>query len=543
MPSVASIGRASAMLASGTFVSRILGFIKAWLLLQAIGAVGFAANPYATSTIVPNSIYALIAQGILNAVLVPQIVRASTNPDGGKAYINKLVTLGIVVFGSVAIVATLLSPVLMQVFGLHGNQAQIATAFAYWSLPQIFFLGLYTLLGEVLNARKSFGPFTWAPVVNNIVGISMLLAFIVAFGADVAGSRKAADWDPVMIAILAGGATLGVAVQAGILFFFWRRVGLRFRFDFGWRGVNLGHAGRAAAWTLGMVIATQIAGAIETNVANSAGEAFAGPQVMNNAWLIFMLPHGIIAVSIVTAYYTRMAEHAHRNDIASFRADFSSGARSILMLIAFSAAALIVVSLPLASVFTRPYYQELGLVLIAFLIGLVPFSIVFMAQRAFYSLGDTRTPLFFTLAQVAVIIVGVLLCLGVAPNLRAAAVALVVSVASTIQAVLAVALLRRRVGGVDGRRILSGLWRFLVAAIAAMIAGAGFLTILGGVAPGAFPVSGFLAAIISIAVVGVVMLIVYFGILVLLRSDDLQAGLAPLLNRLARASEHRGEKE
>ncbi|WP_431278830.1 murein biosynthesis integral membrane protein MurJ [Leifsonia poae] len=540
---MASIGRASAMLASGTLVSRVLGFVKAWLLLQAIGAVAFAANPYATSTIVPNSIYALIAQGILNAVLVPQIVRASSNPDGGRAYINKLVTLGIIIFGSVALIATLLSPVLMQLFGLRGAQAEIATAFAYWSLPQIFFLGLYTLLGEVLNARKSFGPFTWAPVVNNIIGIGMLLFFIISFGSDAAGNRQADDWNPLMVAILAGGATLGVAVQAFILFFFWRRVGLRFRFDFGWRGVNLGHAGRAAAWTLGMVIATQIAGAIETNVANSAGEQYAGPQVMNNAWLIFMLPHGIIAVSIVTAYYTRMAEHAHRRDLGSFRADFSSGARSILMLIAFSAAALIVVALPLASVFTPPFYQQLGLVLIAYLIGLVPFSIVFMAQRAFYSLGDTRTPLYFTLAQVAVILVGMVVCLGVAPNLRAAAVALVVSIASTIQAVLAIALLSRRIGGVDGRRILSGLWRFTLAALASMIAGAGFLSLLGGVTPGAFPVSGFFAAIISIAIVGVVMLIVYFGSLIVLGSADLQAGLAPVLNRLSRRSEHTGEKE
>lgn len=539
---MASIGRASAMLASGTLVSRILGFVKAFLLIQAIGAVAFASDPYATSTIVPNSIYALIAQGILNAILVPQIVRASTNPDGGKAYINKLVTVGIVVFAAVALVATLLSPVLMYLFGLRGDAAAIATAFAYWSLPQIFFLGLYTLLGEVLNARKSFGPFTWAPVANNIIAIALLLVFIVAFGADPGSARTASQWNPTMIAVLAGGATLGVAVQAFLLFFFWRRVGLRFRFDFKWRGVNLGTAGRAAAWTFGMLVATQIAGLIETNVANSAGKGFAGPAIMNSAWLIFMLPQGIIAVSIVTAYYTRMAEHAHQQDRDAFRADFSSGARSILMLIVFSTAALIVVAFPLASVFT-PAYTDYGYVLIAYLLGLVPFSIVFMAQRAFYSLGDTRTPFFFTLAQVAVIIVGVLLCFGVDRSFRAAAIALVVSLASTVQAVLAVALLRRRTGGVDGRRILRGLWRFLVAAIASMVAGAGFLVILGGVGKDAFPVSSFVAALVSIVVVGVVMLIVYFGFLALLRSADLKAGVSPLLSRFLRRSEHTGDKE
>ena len=533
---MASVGRASAMLASGTLVSRLLGFAKAWLLVQAIGAVSFAANAYGTATTIPNSLYAIIAQGILNAVLVPQIVRASVNADGGRAYINKLVTLGIVVFAAIAVVATFLAPVLIALFGVPPEQRELATAFAYWSLPQIFFLGLYTLLGEVLNARKSFGPFTWAPVVNNIVAIVLLVAFIVAFGASSSGGH--ATWSFWMVALLAGGATLGIAVQALVLFVFWRRVGLHFRFDFGWRGVNLGTAGKAAGWTFGMLIATQLAGLIEVNVSNSAGPQFAGTFVMQNAWLIFMLPHGIIAVSIVTAFYTRMAEHAHQGAVGSFRQDFSSAARSIMLFIVFASAVLIVAAYPIARVFTSDF-QAMGLVLIAYLIGLVPFSLVFMAQRAFYSLGDTRTPFFFTLAQVVVIVAGVLTCFAAPPSVRAASVALVVSVASLLQAVLAFWLLRRRTGGVDGTRIFGSLWRFLVAAVAAMIAGAGFLVILGGVSADAFPVRNPITAIIASAVIGVVMLIVYVGALGILRSRDLEAGLAPVLDRAAPRSSAR----
>lgn len=527
---MASVGRASALLASGTFVSRILGFAKAWLLVQAIGAVSFAGDAYATATLVPNSVYAIIAQGILNAVLVPQIVRASINPDGGRAYINKLVTLGMVIFATVAIVATLLSPVLIELFGLRGERAALGTAFAYWSLPQIFFLGLYTLLGEVLNARKSFGPFTWAPVANNIVAIVMLSIFIAAFGADPTDQRYH-DWSSGMVALLGGGATLGIAVQALILFVFWRKVGLRFRPDFRWRGVDLGHAGKAAGWTFGMLIATQVAGLVETNVANSAGAGYAGLFAMNNAWLVFMLPHGIIAVSIVTAYYTRMAEHAQHGSVAGFRDDFSRAARSIMLLIVFSSATLIVVAFPIARVFT-PHVSDMGLVLIAYLLGLVPFSLVFMAQRAFYSLGDTRTPFLFTLAQVVVIVLGVLACFSVPAPYRAAAIALVVSTASLVQAAIAFALLRRRIGGMDGRRILSSLWRFLVAAIAAMIAGMGILLLLGGVDKGAFPVTDPVSAVIASAIVGVVMLIVYVGFLAIFRSRDLDAVLIPVLERV-----------
>lgn len=534
---MAGIGRASALLASGTFVSRIMGFAKAWLLVQAIGAVSFASGAYATSTLIPNSVYAIIAQGLLNAVLVPQIVRASVNADGGRAYINKLVTLGIVVFAAVALIATLLSPVLIALFGLRGEKAALGTAFAYWSLPQIFFLGLYTLLGEVLNARKSFGPFTWAPVVNNVVAIAMLAAFLIAFGADPLGERSH-DWSSGMVALLGGGATLGVAAQALILFFFWRRVGLRFRFDFRWRGVNLGSAGKAAGWTFGMLIATQIAGVVETNVANSTGNGNAGLFAMNNAWLIFMLPHGIIAVSIVTAFYTRMAEHAHRGSTAEFRDDFSSAARSIMFLIVLSSAVLIVLAFPVARVFT-PDYSAMGVVLIAYLVGLVPFSLVFMAQRAFYSLGDTRTPFLFTLAQTLLVVLGVLTCFAVPASFRAAAVALVVSLASVVQAALAFVLLRRRTGGVDGRRILSGLWRFLLAGLAAMIAGVGFLVLLGGVGEGAFPVSGPITAIVASVVVGAVMVIVYVGFLAIFRSSDLEAGVVPLLERIVGRSSTR----
>ncbi len=389
----------------------------------------------------------------------------------------------------------------------------------------------------MLNARKSFGPFTWAPVVNNIVAIVLLVAFIVAFGTASRGGHGT-EWSFGMIALLAGGATLGIAVQALVLFIFWRRIGLRFRFDFGWRGVNLGTAGKAAGWTFAMLIATQLAGLIEINVSNSAGPQFAGPFVMQNAWLIFMLPHGIIAVSIVTAFYTRMAEHAHQGAVNSFRQDFSSAARSIMLFIVFASAALIVTAYPIARVFTGDY-QAMGLVLIAYLIGLVPFSLVFMAQRAFYSLGDTRTPFFFTLAQVVVIVVGVLICFTVPPSVRAASVAFVVSLASLLQAVLAFWLLRRRTGGVDGTRIFASLWRFVVAGVAAMIAGAGFLVILGGVSAGAFPVSHPIAAIVSTAVVGVVMLVVYLGFLAILRSNDLEAGLAPVLDRAAARSSAR----
>jgi putative peptidoglycan lipid II flippase len=536
---VASIGRASAMLASGTIVSRLLGFVKAALLAQTLGiAFSFSGDAYATATTVPNSLYAIIAQGILNAILVPQIVRASSHPDGGKAYINKLLTIGLLIFAAITVVGTVFAPLLMVLYGTKPPQSELATAFAYWSLPQIFFLGLYTLLGEVLNARKSFGPFTWAPVANNVVGITMLLIFIAVFGADSQGHRLVSDWTPPMIALLAGGATLGIAVQALLLFAFWRRVGLKFRPDFVWRGVNLGHAGKAAGWTFAMLIATQLGGLVQTNVSNSASGQGASTLTLTNAWLVFMLPHSIVTVSVVTAYYTRMAEHAHRGDMLSFRVDYSAAMRAISLIIVLASAVLIVVAYPFARIFASTFtgVEAMGNVLIAFLIGLVPYCILFITQRAFYALSDTRTPFLFTLVQVSIVIVGVLACFALPPVSRAAGIGVVVSVAGTVQALIAAILLRRRLGGIDAARILRSLSRYVAGGVVALVAGGLLLFALGGTRQGGFAVNGIIGSLVSMAVIGVVMSIVYLVVLRLLRSPELAEATATISRRLRRGS-------
>ena len=171
------IARASALLASGTLVSRILGFISGVVLAQTLGSYGTGANTFALANQLPNNIYAIIAGGLLSAVFVPAIVRASLHDDGGQRFVNRLVTLGIVVFVVAAVIATLAAPVLVNLYAQSGERGfsdddlALAVAFAYWCLPQVLFYALYSLLGEVLNARGIFGPFTWAPALNNVVAI------------------------------------------------------------------------------------------------------------------------------------------------------------------------------------------------------------------------------------------------------------------------------------------------------------------------------------------------------------------------------------
>jgi len=215
------------------------------------------------------------------------------------------VTLGFVVFLGLAIIATLLAPALIALYaqqgsdggrGLSPEEMALATAFAYWCLPQILFYALYSLLSEVLNARKVFGPFTWAPALNNVVAITGLVAFGIVF--PVADPSQALSWTPGMVSLLAGSATVGVASQAFILFIFWRRAGLEYRPDFRWRGVGLAHTGRAASWMFAMIVVSQVAGVVQANVASlAAGSDAPSLAILRFSWLVFMLPHSVVAVS------------------------------------------------------------------------------------------------------------------------------------------------------------------------------------------------------------------------------------------------------
>ena len=544
-----SMGRASALLASGTFVSRILGFVSAIVLAQTIGTRGTAgADTFTLANQLPNNIYAIIAGGLLSAVFVPAIVRAGLHTDGGQQYINRLVTLGVVVFVGAGIIATLCAPLLVRLYaqsadggtsGFTEADLALATLFAYWCLPQVFFYALYSLLGEVLNARHQFGPFTWAPVINNVVAIAGLILFTVLFGSG-AGMESVADWNGGMIALIAGSATLGVAAQAIFLCFFWRRAGLTYRPDFQWRGVGLGAAGKAAAWTFGMILVTQVAGIVQSQVATAAGGSgsdSASIAILRYAWLIFMLPHSIAAVSIATAYFTRMSTHARDGELGEVRNDLSASLRSIGLIIVFSAVGLIVLAFPFSAIFSSDGYGDaaaMAPVLIAFLLGLVPFSVLHVLRRTFYALEDTRTPFFIAVFQ-AVIFIALALVAGLLPlDYIAIGIGVVTTIAGIAQTSAAIVLLRRKVGRLDGRLILRRHVQFLFAAIVAGLLGVVVVVLFGGFTPGGFGISTPFGGGVTMVVAGAVMSAVYAVILRLMKNPELLAFAGPIERRIGR---------
>ncbi len=522
-----SLGRASAVLAAGTMVSRITGLLRSIVLVGVVGSVSSeAADAFTFANQLPNSVFQLISVGILTAVIVPQIVRATADADGGSAFISKLFTLGTVVLVVTAALATAAAPWLVHLVAGRAEEdvLALATALAYWCLPQILLYGLYALLGEALNARRIFGPFTWAPVINNIVSIAGFLALGALFGPV---STKAADWTPEMITLLGATATGGIALQALVLLLFWRRTGISLRPDFRWRGVGLGQVGRLAGWTFLMAFASLAAGVLQGFIVSEASGAGASVTVTANAWLIFMLPYSVIVLSIGTPYFTQISEHAAAGRDDEVRADIARSIRTLLFFIVASIAAVSAAAIPASRVFTRSAddAQAAALVLLCYLLGLLPLTILFIVQRTFYAYDDTRTPFWFTIFQCGVIVgtalgAWALLEAGVLPlTSLAAAIALGQSVASILQTVVATWLLHRKIGGLQIRTWMRSILRFTVAAVPAGFAGWGVFLLLGGAS--GWTTSGQVLGAVGAGIIAAVVVVVYLGILALLRAPEL----------------------
>ncbi|TDN44360.1 murein biosynthesis integral membrane protein MurJ [Curtobacterium flaccumfaciens] len=539
-----SLGRASAMLAAGTMVSRILGFAKTFVLAFAIGNTGSdAANAFAISNQLPNNIYALIAGGLLSAVLIPQIVRSmKQHTDGGTAYVNKIVTLGGSAFLVITVAATLLAPLLVRVYsqsagdggkGFSASTTDLAVAFAFWCLPQILFYAMYSLLGEVLNAKQVFGPFTWAPLINNVIAIAGLIVFIALFGGR-AENASTDDWTPLKIAVLAGSASIGVFAQAAFLPLFWRRAGLRFRPDFRWRGVGLKATGTAAGWLFAMILVTQLAGVVQARVASLATGA--GNATLSTTWLLFMLPHSIITVSIATAYFTRMSHDAERGDLDAVRRNLSLSLRIVGLFTVFASVALTVTAMPFARIWENEFgnTQAMALVLVAYMPGLVLFSMLFIIQRVFWAMHDHRTPFLMQLVQSGLFVIGALSVAMLPGSAIGVGIAVCTTIAGSAQTIVALVLVRKRLGGIEGAVVTRSHVQFVIAALIAGVAGLVVANFFGAFSSDGFAMADVTGALITLALTGAVMVVVYFGALVVAKNGEIANAVTLLRGRLGR---------
>ncbi|MGO2746840.1 murein biosynthesis integral membrane protein MurJ [Microbacterium sp.] len=525
------LGRASAIIAAGTLTSRITGLLRTIVLVAAVGAIGRAGDAFGTANQLPNSIYQVISAGLLTGVIVPQVVRVSAQKDGGHAFLSKLLTLGIVLVGGVTIVATLCAPGFVSLFAVHYTPEQhaLATQFAYWCIPQLFFYGMFALLGEILNARRIFAPYAWAPIVNNIVSIAGFLTFILLFGAD---QSDVGGWDGLMIFTLAGTATLGTIAQAIVLVIFWRKAGIPFRFDFRWRGMGLGTMRKLATWTLFTTLIGQLVGIVQQQTVSSASGDYASVFASQNAWLVYMVPYSMIILAIGTPYYTRIAEHAAANRQQELRTDIAQSIRILGLFVVIAAVAVAAASLPAARVFSNSADNAVAVapVLLAYLVSLLPMAVLFIVQRTFYAFGDARTPFIFTIVQGSLVLVSTLIVAATVPvEYLAAAVALVQSLSGIVQTIIATILLRRKIGPLGLGATWRALARFVLMAIPAGAAGWGVFVLTGGTGSWMLQdkIWGALGAVLIAAVCG----LVYLALLALFRAPELTIAIETIKNR------------
>ncbi|HEV7625736.1 MAG TPA: murein biosynthesis integral membrane protein MurJ, partial [Streptomyces sp.] len=406
------LARSSLLMALGTVASRATGLIRQVLQAAALGT-GLLASTYNTANTVPTSLYTLLIGGALNAVLVPQLVRArSTQSDGGRAYEQRLVTLVLCAIGTGTALAVWAAP---QIVGLYMRDTpasheafELTVVFARFLLPQAFFYGLFSILGQVLNAREKFGAMMWTPVLNNVVLTGMFGVYLGLMTVP----ERVEDVTAAQVRLLGLGTTAGIALQALALIPFVRAAGFRFRPRFDWRGNGLGKSVHAAKWTLLFVLANQVALTVVTNFANAVDQklpqAGAGYSAYTYAQTIWILPQSIVTVSVVTALLPRMSMAAAERRIPDLRADLSRALR-ITGVVIVPAGFLFLAQGPQIATLLFAHgaadtasAQPLGHMLQAFGPGLVPFSAQFLLLRGFYAFEDTRTP-FFMAALIAAV--------------------------------------------------------------------------------------------------------------------------------------------
>ena len=546
-----SILRASALMASGTMVSRILGFIRNAMLIAAVGATaGGVGAAFQTANTLPNTVFNLLASGIFDAVLVPQIVGAIKRRNDGDTYVNRLLTLAGTVLFVVTFITMVLAPLLVIITaaGYTEDIRSLAILFALLCLPQLFFYGLYNLLGELLNAREIFGPYMWAPVVNNVVGIAGLALFLGIWGGAPDGGIPADDLTGAQFWVLAGSATLGVICQALCLLWPMRRAGISFKLDFHFRGTSFGSMPRVAGWTFATLGVSQV-GVLSTNNLAAMADGYIGRYgaqsgvvgilAYSTAFMIFMVPQSLITVSLTTAIFTRMAAAVADGDDKAVADSYHLGVRTITSLTLVAAAMLMAGSVPMMEIAMAAKGGDpaavtaYALVLTSLMPGVASTGMVLMSQRVFFAYEDVK-PVFLmgigpTIIQV---IVGWSMYAVTGAQWWVIAAALGETTCRLTQGVIAVVWVSRENRFVDRTGLLRSYVSFLAAAIVAGLVGFGVLALMGIHSETSSTLARMGIAAVKLTIVSAVTGLVYLLVLRFASPRESAAMMRPLLTRL-----------
>lgn len=539
-----NVGRNSLIMASGTMASRLTGQIRTILLAACLGTTGIAANAYQTGAMIPQVLFTVISGGIFNAVLVPQIVRTFKEHDA-QDRLNKLITLAIVILTAMTLLMMAATPLLTMLYlNSSWNEAQraLVNAFTLWCMPQIFFYGLYTVIGQILAAKDKFATYAWSSVGANVISCAGFTAFLVLFGP---ASRQPLEfWSEDKIFLTAGTWTLGVAFQALILFVPLMRTGIRYRPQWGVSGIGLKAMGPVAAWSMGVMGLQELTNIINARISNGAPFAgndlygIAGNGSYQNAFTLYILPYSLIAVSVATAIFPKISRAVADHNIDEARADLSGALRNVGVMMMYFAMAIIVMPVPITIALlpsvSVPEAQLIAGPMIALSFGLPLTSAYLLIQRTFYSFEDGKHPfLFQLLASVIQIVIEVGIAMFAPAHYWTAGIGLAITLSYVLSFPLLVFMLRRRFDGyLDGRRITATFLKALVAAVLAGIAVWLLTDPLMGLL-GADLSRGrlsWLQAVVFCVIGTVITAVIYAMMLVVLRCDEF-TGLLGALNR------------
>jgi putative peptidoglycan lipid II flippase len=507
-----NLARSSQVMALGTLASRLTGFLRTFVFVGALGA-GTLANAYNNSNTLPNTVYYLMLGGIFTSVVVPLLVKAAKeDPDRGEAYAERIFTLGVISLLTVTVVATALAAPLVDLYAGNINgppgsapaaEHHLMVIFAYFFIPQIFFYGMDSLLGAILNTRGRFGANMWTPVINNVVVITVGGLFIVTEGLH----RTPQNISPAGVKLLGIGTTLGILIQSIALFPVLRRAGFSMRLRWDLRRAEISEIGTMAGWMV-FYVASQWAGnLVVQRVANVAsthpGASQNGFSAYTYAWMLFQLPYAVVGISVISALLPRMSGHATDRRYSLVREDFSTGVRLASVIVVPAAVFLGVLGAPLCE-FLFSYGSSsaadarfIGEVFGMFALGLVPFMLTQLQLRVFYSFHENRTPAIIGMVMLVVGVIGDLVALSVLPA-RQVVIGLAVAydLMTLAGAVIAWPLLLRRVGSLDGWRITRSLVRMFLATLPGLVFAFVTMAVVGSVLH-AGPVYGLVSTVVG----------------------------------------------
>ena len=469
--------RSSAAVATGTLLSRVTGLLRVAVLAYAVGRASLA-DTYNLANSTPNIVYELLLGGVLSATLVPLFVEHRENRDEHAT--AAVFTVAMAVLTVLTAIAMLFAPLIARLYALDTSgtervaQLHVMTIFTLWFLPQMVFYGLTALASALLNARRRFVAAAYAPVLNNVLVIGVL----VAFAHMTAGSRS--QWTDVRrisgdvgkLTLLGAGTTAGIAAMALVLLHALHHARARLRLAFDWRHPAVRKMLRLSGWTIGYVVTNQIALLFVLVLAKSGSTGNVSAYLY--AYAFYQVPHGLLAVSIMTTMMPELSSSAAQRDYAALARKFRLGLRYIVLLMLPAAVLFIALAQPMVGVLVRGGFHAHDAAvtadtLQAFSIGLIPFSVYLYALRGFYALHDTRTPFVINAVENTV---NVGLALALFPSLGVQGLALAWTGAYSVAAILALVMLRRRVPQPVDRGVRASVVRACLAgAVLAMVAG------------------------------------------------------------------------